>query len=357
MKIMKNRTNPLPSLLIAGPCSAETEQQVLATAKAIHAYFPDAVYRAGIWKPRTRPNAFEGIGEPGLAWLKQVKMETGMKTATEVANARHVEACLEHGIDMLWIGARTTVNPFSVQEIASALKGCSIPVMVKNPVNAELGLWLGAIERIELAGIKDIRAIHRGFHSAEKIAFRNDPCWELAIELKLRMPQLPMLCDPSHICGNRELIPYIAQRAMDLGMDGLMIESHIAPSQAWSDAQQQLVPDELYQLIQHLEVKRPQSKDLESEAELNKLRVSINKTDEDLLQLLYQRMDIAEQIGSYKKRNNMTILQVGRWKELLESRLEIASAMGLNKPFVRRLYNLIHEESIRKQAEVIHEQE
>ncbi|MFI5151594.1 MAG: chorismate mutase [Bacteroidia bacterium] len=354
---MKTESHQPDTLLIAGPCSAETEQQVLATAKAIQKYFPSAVYRAGIWKPRTRPNAFEGIGEEGLPWLQKVKAETGMLIATEVANAHHVEACLKHGIDILWIGARTTVNPFSVQEIASALKGCDIPVMIKNPVNAELALWLGAIERIELAGIKNIKAIHRGSHSSEKMAFRNDPCWELAIELKMRMPQLPIICDPSHICGSRELIPYIAQRALDLGMDGLMIESHIAPSKAWSDAQQQLVPDELYEVMLNLEVKRVQGKDSVKGLELEKLRIAINKTDGELLQLLFQRMDIAEKIGTYKKRNKMTILQISRWKELLDSRLEIGTAMGLNKPFVKKLYDLIHEESIRKQAEVIHVEE
>jgi chorismate mutase len=355
MVMKKEIENRKPLLLIAGPCSAETEQQVMATAHAIHKYYPNAVYRAGAWKPRTRPNAFEGIGETALPWLVRVKKETGMLTATEVANAKHVEACLKHGIDILWIGARTTVNPFSVQEIASALKGCDIPVMIKNPVNAELALWLGAIERIELAGIKDIKAIHRGFHTAERIAFRNDPCWDITIELRLRAPQLPIICDPSHICGNRELIPYIAQRAMDLGMDGLMVETHIAPSQALSDAQQQLIPEELFQVIENLKMKGGENKEEKREQELSKLRVSINKTDEELLRLLFQRMDISEKIGNYKKRNNMRILQINRWKEILDSRMEIAGAMGLDRQFIRKLYSLIHEESIRKQADVIHE--
>jgi chorismate mutase len=340
-------------LLIAGPCSAESEEQVITTALAIAAINPKAVYRAGIWKPRTRPNAFEGVGSPGLAWLKRVKEVTGMLTATEVANAKHVDECLRQGVDILWIGARTTVNPFSVQEIAQALKGCNIPVMVKNPVNAELSLWLGAIERLELQGVKDIRAIHRGFHTSEKQAFRNDPKWELAIEFRLRAPHLPLICDPSHICGNKELIPYVAQKALDLGMDGLMIETHINPVQALSDASQQLTPLQLEGILQNLRVRRTESIDNGKQTQLNELRSSINKADEELLQVLFRRMQYSREIGEYKKKHNLTILQVNRWEELLRDRIGVANAMGLSKPFIKKMYSLIHEESIRKQSEVM----
>jgi len=349
---MSNSHTP-PLKLIVGPCSAETEEQVITTAQAIASKYPHAIFRAGIWKPRTRPNAFEGIGEEGLPWLKKVKELTGMRTATEVANARHVEACLEQGVDVLWIGARTTVNPFSVQEIAVALKGVNIPVLVKNPVNAELSLWLGAIERLDLQGIKDIHAVHRGFHTSEKQAFRNDPKWDLAIELRLRAPQLPMICDPSHICGNKELIPYVAQKALDLGMNGLMIESHINPEMAWSDAFQQLTPLALEELLDNLKVRRPELPAPENGKELSALRSSINKADEELLQVLFRRMQYAMEIGEYKKKHNLTILQVNRWEEVLRDRVGIAQAMGLNRTFVKEMYNLIHEESIRKQSEVM----
>ena len=249
--------------LISGPCSAESESQMLQIAKQISEYFPNNIFRAGIWKPRTRPNSFEGVGDVGLKWMQSVKEETGMLTATEVANAFHVEKCLKHNIDILWIGARTVVNPFSVQEIADALKGTDIPVFIKNPINPDLQLWIGALERINNAGIKKIAAIHRGFHSFEKMPFRNDPKWELVIELKSLCPQLPIFCDPSHICGNTELLPYVAQKALDLAMDGLMIESHFNPKIALSDSKQQITPSLLFELLSNLSLRDLTSENLE----------------------------------------------------------------------------------------------
>ncbi|HEV7230828.1 MAG TPA: chorismate mutase [Bacteroidia bacterium] len=349
---MTNQSINLNPVLIAGPCSAETEQQVLGTAKAIALKIPQAIFRAGIWKPRTRPNSFEGVGSIGLPWLRRVKEETGMQTMTEVANARHVEECMKAGVDMLWVGARSTVSPFTVQEIAEALKGCSIPVWIKNPVNAELSLWIGAIERFDLMGVKNIGAIHRGFHSSEPRVFRNEPQWDLAMKMRSRIPGLPMICDPSHISGNRELIPYVARKALDLGMDGLMIESHQMPSKALSDAQQQLSPDELFDLINKLGIFASSLPVEAKDPELQKLRASINRTDEALLDVLSQRMHIAEEIGTYKKKNKLAVLQEARWEELLRSRLEVAGAMGLNRDFVKNMYDLIHLESIRKQTDL-----
>ncbi len=340
-------------LMIAGPCSAESEIQMLTTAKAISAIDDKIIFRAGIWKPRTRPNAFEGVGSIGLQWMKKVKEETGMLTATEVANTSHVEECLKAGIDILWIGARTTVNPFSVQEIANALKGTDIPVFVKNPVNPDLQLWIGALERINQAGITKIAAIHRGFHSHSVTPFRNDPKWEMAIELRTLCPELPIICDPSHICGNTDLIPYISQKALDMDMHGLMIETHCMPSIALSDAKQQLTPGQLSSLIEKLVVRKSNSENIEFKSKLEELRESINKTDDELLQILMNRMLVAEKIGAYKKENKVTILQTNRWESLLNERLNNASMMGLSESFVRSLYVLIHEESIRKQTEIM----
>lgn len=340
-------------LIIAGPCSAESEIQMLNTAKSISEIDTNIIFRAGIWKPRTRPNSFEGIGSIGLKWMKKVKEETGMLTSTEVANANHVEECLEAGVDILWIGARTTVNPFSVQEIADALKGTDIPVFVKNPVTPDMQLWIGALERINQAGITKIAAIHRGFHSHVPTPFRNDPKWEMAIELRTLCPDLPVICDPSHICGNTDLIPYISQKALDMDMHGLMIETHCMPQIALSDAKQQLTTLQLSALIKKLVVRKSNSQNSDFKNKLEELRESINKTDEDLLQILINRMQVAEKIGTYKKENNVTILQKNRWENLLNERLSNASMMGLSKEFVRALYLLIHEESIRKQTEVM----
>lgn len=340
-------------LLISGPCSAESELQMLETAHGIAKNFPNNIFRAGIWKPRTRPNAFEGVGNIGLKWMQRVKEETGMLTATEVANAHHVEECLKHGIDILWIGARTTVNPFSVQEIADVLKGVDIPVFIKNPVNPDLQLWIGALERINNAGITKIAAIHRGFHSFEMTPFRNDPKWEIAIELKTLCPSLPLFCDPSHICGNTELLPYIAQKALDLAMNGIMIETHIQPKIALSDAKQQVTPFALAELVSNLAIREITSENLEFKNKLDELRNVINKVDDEILQVMSTRMSVARQIGDYKKDNQVTILQISRWEEILRTRLKNGEMMGLSQNFIKELYQLIHNESIRIQNGVM----
>ncbi len=305
-------------LLISGPCSAETEDQLLTTAHLLAATGKVSVLRAGIWKPRTRPGEFEGIGSIGLEWLKRAKAETGLPTAVEVANAKHVEEALAAGVDILWIGARSTVNPFTVQEIADALQGHDIPVLIKNPVNPDLQLWIGAIERINKAGITKIGAIHRGFSSFEKSSFRNEPMWEMAIQLKTLCPELPIINDPSHICGNRELIPYISQKALDLDMQGLMIESHLDPSVAWTDAKQQLTPAAVSELMDRLTVREPESKNEAFVDKLAELRKQIDKIDDLLLQKLGERMSIVEKIGEYKRDNQVTVLQVNRWDEILK---------------------------------------
>ena len=340
-------------LLIAGPCSAESEKQMLDTAKQIAAEFPNSIFRAGIWKPRTRPNTFEGIGNIGLKWLQTVKQETGLLTSTEVATAAHVELCLKHGVDILWIGARTTVNPFSVQEIADALRGNDIPVFVKNPIYPDLQLWAGALERVNNAGITKIAAIHRGFQSYDNGPFRNSPKWELAIELKASCPELPVICDPSHIGGTPELIPYLAQKAMDMDMDGLMIETHCNPATALSDAKQQVTPDELKQIINDLQIRTSANENLEFQSKLEELRCIIDKLDTDLMEVLAKRMAVSAQIGEYKRENNITILQVSHWKSLIESSIENGKQIGLPKEFIKGLFQLIHDESIRRQTEVM----
>ncbi len=340
-------------LLIAGPCSAETEEQLLATAHLLAKTGKVAVLRAGIWKPRTRPGEFEGIGSIGLQWLKRAKEETGLPTAVEVATAKHVEEALKAEVDILWIGARSTVNPFTVQEIADALKGTDIPVMVKNPVNPDLSLWCGALERINNAGITKLAAIHRGFSSYEKTAFRNEPMWELAIQLKTLCPELPVINDPSHICGNRELIQYVAQKALDLDMQGLMIESHLDPSIAWTDAKQQLTPSALSELMTLLTLRKPESRDKEFSDKLAWLRENIDKIDDQIIQKMAERMQIVQKIGEYKRDNGVTILQVNRWDEIMNKRGAFASALNLNLNFTAKLLELIHSESIRKQTEIM----
>ena len=342
-----NYTKPL---LIAGPCSAESEEQMLNTAKQIVVFYPNSVFRAGIWKPRTRPNTFEGIGDIGLKWMQSIKKETGLLTATEVANSEHVEKCLKHGIDILWIGARTTVNPFSVQGIADALKGTDIPVFVKNPIYPDMQLWAGALERINNAGIKKIAAIHRGFHSYDNGPFRNSPKWELAIELKTACPELPVICDPSHIGGTPELIPYLAQKAMDMDMDGLMIETHINPRSALSDAKQQITPLELKKIITELNIRSASFVNSELQTKLDELRSVIHKIDNDLLELLAKRMAVSAQIGEYKRDNNVTVLQVSHWRKLIETSISNGHQLGLPKEFIKGLYDLIHDESIRRQT-------
>jgi chorismate mutase len=340
-------------LLIAGPCSAETEEQLVATAHLLAATGKVTALRAGIWKPRTRPGEFEGIGSIGLEWLKRAKAETGLPTAVEVATAKHVEEALKGGVDILWIGARSTANPFTVQEIADALKGVDIPVMIKNPVNPDLSLWIGALERINNAGVTKLAAIHRGFSSYEKTAFRNEPMWDLAINLKTHAPELPIICDPSHISGNRELIPYVSQKALDMDMQGLMIESHIDPSVAWTDAKQQVTPAALVELIDRLTLRKPEVVNKDVKDKLADLRDNIDKIDDLVIAKLAERMKIVEQIGNYKKDNGITILQVNRWDEILQKRTNYGKALNLNPDFTEKLLELIHGESIRKQTEIM----
>jgi len=340
-------------LLIAGPCSAETEDQLVATAHLLAKTGKVSALRAGIWKPRTRPGEFEGIGSIGLQWLQRAKEETGLPITVEVATAKHVEEALNAGVDILWVGARSTVNPFTVQEIADALKGVDVPVMVKNPVNPDLSLWVGAIERINNAGITKLAAIHRGFSSYEKTAFRNEPMWDIAIQLKTLAPELPLICDPSHISGNRDLIGYISQKALDLDMQGLMIESHIDPSVAWTDAKQQVTPAALAELIGHLTLRKPEIKNSDLKDKLAELRNQIDKIDDLVIQKMAERMQIVEQIGNYKKQNNITILQVNRWDEILRKSVNYGKALKLREEFTEKLLELIHAESIRKQTEIM----
>ena len=340
-------------LVIAGPCSAETEDQLVATAHLLAATGKISALRAGIWKPRTRPGEFEGIGSIGLQWLKRAKDETGLPTAVEVATAKHVEEALNAGVDILWVGARSTANPFTVQEIADALKGVDVPVMVKNPVNPDLSLWIGALERINNAGITKLAAIHRGFSSYEKTAFRNEPMWDIAIHLKTLAPHLPMINDPSHITGNRSLIGYVSQKALDLDMQGLMIESHIDPSVAWTDAAQQVTPAALVEIIDHLTLRKPEVRDAGVKDKLAELRSQIDKIDDLVIQKVAERMQIAEKIGQYKKDNGITILQVNRWDEILNKRTTYAKALKLSAEFTEKLLELLHSESIRKQTEVM----
>ena len=344
-------------LIISGPCSAETEDQMVATAKQIATTGKVHVLRAGIWKPRTRPGQYEGAGDIGLQWLLQAKKETGLPVTTEVATAAHVEAALKAGVDILWVGARTTVNPFSVQEVADALKGVDIPVMVKNPVNPDLELWIGALERLNRAGIKKLVAIHRGFSSFEKGPFRNLPMWDIAIELKTRYPELDMICDPSHIAGNRDLIALIAQKALDLDMAGLMIESHINPDEAWSDAKQQVTPSVLGRIIDGLVVRTVSSSNKAFKDTLSILRDQIDHLDDEIMTRMASRMKISEKIGQYKKENNVTILQVNRWDEIVQTRVGMAKAMGLDEGFMRDFLRLLHHESIQIQTRVMNKME
>ena len=337
-------------IVIAGPCSAETEEQVMTTAKELAAK-GQKIFRAGIWKPRTKPGGFEGVGVDGLAWLKEVKKETGMYVSTEVATAKHVYECLKAGIDILWVGARTTANPFAVQEIADALKGVDIPVLIKNPVNPDLELWIGAFERLYGAGIRRLGAIHRGFSSYDKKMYRNLPLWHIPIELRRRMPNLPIFCDPSHIGGKRELIAPLSQQAMDLSFDGLMIESHPCPDCAWSDASQQITPDVLDYVV-NLLVIRNETQTTENLAEL---RRQIDGIDEQLLELLAKRMRISREIGVYKKEHNMPILQSPRYSEILEKRSDMGQTMDLNTDFVKEILKEIHEESVRQQMIIMNE--
>lgn len=337
-------------LVISGPCSAETEEQVLTTAKGLAA-IGIRIFRAGIWKPRTKPGGFEGVGAIGLQWLKKVKEETGMYVATEVATRDHVFEALKAGVDVLWVGARTAVNPFAMQDVADALRGVDIPVLVKNPVNPDLELWIGAIERLYGAGIHRIGAVHRGFSSFDKKMYRNLPLWHIAIELRRRMPNLPIICDPSHIGGKRELIASLCQQAMDLNFDGLIIETHCNPDHAWSDAAQQITP-EVLDYVLNLLVIRESNQTTEN---LYELRRQIDGIDENLLELLAKRMRISREIGVYKKEHRMPILQTPRYGEILENRTKAGVAMDLNPDFVQAVLKEIHEESVRQQMIVMNE--
>lgn len=335
-------------IVIAGPCSAETEEQVMNTARSLSRH-GIKIFRAGIWKPRTKPGGFEGVGAEGLPWLKRVKEELGMYVATEVATSKHVREALANDVDILWIGARTSANPFAMQEIADALEGTDIPVMIKNPVNPDLELWIGAIERIYNAGVHRIAAIHRGFSTYDKKIYRNLPQWHIPIELKRRLPSLPIFCDPSHIGGKRELVGPLCQQAMDLNFDGLMVESHCNPEKAWSDASQQVTPDVLDFILDTLII-RDMKQSTES---LEQLRKQIDVCDNDLLELLAKRMRISEEIGQYKKEHNMPILQSARYEEILSKRIFQAKSMGMSEDFMKTVLVAIHEESVRHQMEIM----
>ena len=336
--------------VIAGPCSAETEEQVIETARQL-AYKGCHIFRAGVWKPRTKPGGFEGNGEAALPWLKRVKEETGMLTSTEVATPEHVELALKYDIDILWVGACTSANPFAMQAIADSLQGVDIPVLVKNPVNPDLELWIGAMERINQAGVKRIAAIHRGFSSYDKKIYRNLPMWQIPIELRRRIPELPIFCDPSHIGGRRELIAPLCQQAMDLGFDGLIIECHCDPDKAWSDAKQQITPD-ILDYILGLLVIRDQSVTTEG---ISALRKQIDDLDNQLMELLSKRMRVCREIGHYKKEHNMTVLQTSRYNEILNKRGAQGSLCGMDPNFIKTIFEAVHEESVRQQIEIINQ--
>lgn len=344
-----------PALIIGGPCSAESPDQILATAKhlldnGVH------IMRAGVWKPRTRPNSFEGKGHEALRWLAEVKKQTAIKVAIEVASPQHLEAALSYGVDIVWLGARTTVNPFLVQDIASSLKGVKIPVLVKNPINPDIALWQGALERISNAGVTQLAAVHRGFSNYQKSKFRNSPAWQIPIQLKSNFPTLPLICDPSHIAGNRNLIGEISQKALDLGYDGLMVETHPSPDAALSDAEQQLSLDQFSELLQQLRFSERHSNDALFISQLEDLREKIDYLDEELIEILALRKELIERIGDYKKENNVTVFQLERWNEIRNSRPEWGSTKGLSPEFIHSIYRTIHDESIRVQTEIMNKQ-
>lgn len=335
-------------LVIAGPCSAETEEQVMQTAQQL-AQKGCRIFRAGIWKPRTKPGGFEGNGEAALPWLSQVKKETGMLVSTEVATPEHVELALKYGVDVLWVGARTSANPFAMQALADAMKGLDVPVLVKNPVNPDLELWIGALERINQAGIKRLGAIHRGFSSYDKKIYRNLPMWQIPIELHRRIPDLPIICDPSHIGGSRELIAPLCQQAMDLGFDGLIVESHCEPDKAWSDAKQQVTPDVLDYILSLLVIRDEKA----TTEGITMLRKQIDELDNQLMDLLAKRMRVCREIGQYKKEHNMTVLQTARYNEILEKRGAQGALCGMGAKFVKKIFEEVHEESVRQQIEIL----
>ena len=340
-------------LIISGPCSAETEDQVVQTATRLAATGKVDILRAGIWKPRTRPGSFEGIGTKGLPWLQQARKESGLPVAIEVATAKQVEDALHFGVDVLWIGARTTVNPFSVQDVADALKGADVPVLIKNPINPDLELWIGAVERVANAGIKNIGLIHRGFSSYGNTEYRNAPMWHLAIEMKRRNPGMLLINDPSHICGRRDILMDVAQKAIDLDFDGLIIESHIDPDNAWSDAKQQVTPERLGEMISSIVWRTEEIDSEELHAVMEKMRQQINQLDDELLQLIGQRMKVADKIGQYKKDNNITILQTNRWNAILERAYQRGDKLGLSQEFITKYFDAVHMESINHQNKIM----
>lgn len=341
-------------LTIAGPCSAETKEQVLEIAQQLKGNRV-TVFRAGVWKPRTRPGSFEGVGKEALPWLQQVKKETGLLIAIEVANANHVKLALEHDVDILWIGARTTANPFAVQEIADALKNTTKIVWVKNPVNPDLELWIGGVERLYKAGITNLGVIHRGFSTYKKTDYRNSPKWQIAIDFKTRFPAIPMISDPSHICGRRDCIESVAQTALELQFDGVMIETHNQPDKAWSDAKQQITPKELHEIISRLTVRSKTFKEEKTIDKLALLRQEINKKDKILLKTLSERMEIVKRIAIVKKEKNVAVLQTKRWREVIDKMTVLAKLSGLDVAFVNKLFREVHQESIRQQQEIVNE--
>ncbi len=342
-------------LIISGPCSAETENQVLETAVRLNKTGKVDMLRAGIWKPRTRPGNFEGIGTKGLPWMQKAKQLTGLPITVEVATGKQVEDALHFGVDVLWIGARTTVNPFSVQDVADALRGVNVPVLIKNPINPDLELWIGAVERVAKSGIKNIGLIHRGFSSYGNTEYRNAPMWHLAIEMKRRHPQTLFINDPSHICGRRDVLLEVAQKAIDLDFDGLMIETHIDPDNAWSDAKQQITPEKFAELIGEIIWRKEDINSEELHQVMEKMRQQINQLDDELLLLLGQRMKVADKIGEYKKENNVTILQTNRWNAILERAFNKGEHLGLSKEFITKYFDAVHMESINHQNKIMND--
>lgn len=340
-------------VMIAGPCSAETEDQILCTANSLTDSCKPALFRAGIWKPRTRPGTFSGVGIKGLQWMTKVKEQTGMRVTIEAASPRHVEACLKAGIDVIWLGARTVSNPFSVQEIAESLRGVDIPVLVKNPLNPDIDLWIGAIERIYNAGISRLAAVHRGFSPFERTRYRNMPKWEIPIELRRRIKEIPVLCDPSHIAGNSLLVPELAQKAMDMNMDGLMVEVHYDPPSALSDSNQQLSPAGYCDMMKNLVIRRSKPEDPGFLNHLEELRNQVDSVDHQLIELLARRLEIIDLIGEYKFKNNVAVLQMDRWLEILNTRLEQAGISGIDLNFTEKYLKLMHQESIRRQTVIM----
>jgi chorismate mutase len=342
-------------LTIAGPCSAESEKQMLEIASRLDKDYVQ-VFRAGIWKPRTKPNCFEGVGAIGLNWLKKVKDEYGFKIATEIANANHAKLALEYDVDYLWIGARSTVNPFTVQEIAEALRDTDKIVLVKNPVNPDLDLWIGAIERLQAQNIQNIGAIHRGFSTYKKTKYRNNPQWQIALDFMNKMPEIPMICDPSHICGNREGLLDVSQQAYNFEYDGLMIESHNNPDEAWSDASQQITPERLLEILQKLEIRKSDEEDKFYHSQLNRLRNEIDETDQAILEAISQRMGVAIKIGELKKEHNVAVFQPERWKQIRENSVRQGERLGLSEEFIDKLVKAIHQESISHQNSIMNKE-